>query len=168
MRKIHVLKSIIDFIWIVTAPIGIPLILICVPALFFYDFTDLNIKIQGINLATEGLYSKILIAFSLSNYLLLIYSLYLFRKSLRYFLNAKIFDIYIILSFRKIGNAIVLYGIVSLIISIVGQIHFKQEISLEFGLKTHLTLICLGLFFMVLSEVFKIAKTAKQENDLTI
>jgi type III secretory pathway component EscS len=87
---------------------------------------------------------------------------------LRYFLNAKIFDIYIILSFRKIGNAIVLYGIVSLIISIVGQIHFKQEISLEFGLKTHLTLICLGLFFMVLSEVFKIAKTAKQENDLTI
>jgi hypothetical protein len=55
-----------------------------------------------------------------------------------------------------------------LIISIVGQIHFKQEISLEFGLNTHLTLICLGLFFMVLSEVFKIAKTAKQENDLTI
>jgi hypothetical protein len=26
----------------------------------------------------------------------------------------------------------------------------------------------LGLFFLVLSEIFKIAKNAKQENDLTI
>lgn len=168
MRKIHVLKAIIDFIWIVTAPIGIPMVLICIPALFFYDLSGLNIKIQGINLATEEVYLKILIAIALSNYLLLIYSLYLFRKSLRYFLSAKIFDIYIIHSFKKIGNAIALSGIISLIISFVGQIHFKQEISLEFGLNTHLILICLGLFFMVLSEIFKIAKTAKQENDLTI
>ena len=29
-------------------------------------------------------------------------------------------------------------------------------------------LICLGLFFMVLSEVFKVAKRAKEENNLTI
>tara|TARA_B100000795_G_C22752178_1_gene419915 strand:- start:350 stop:856 length:507 start_codon:yes stop_codon:yes gene_type:complete len=168
MKKLNILKAIIDFIWIVTAPIGIPLILICIPALFFYDLSDLNIKIQGINFVTEDLYSKILIAIALSNYLLLMYSLYLFRKSLRYFLSAKIFDVYIIHSFKKIGNAIVLSGIISLIISFVGQIHFKQEISLEFGLNTYLVLICLGLFFMVLSEIFKIAKTAKQENDLTI
>ena len=168
MRKIKALKTIVDFIWIITVPIGTVIVFLFIPAIFLYDLTDSSIKIHGMNLQSQGLYSKILIAIALSNYLLLFYSLSLFRKSLRCFLNEKIFDIYIINSFKKIGNAIVLSGIISLIISTVGKIYFKEKMTLELGLNTHLILICLGLFFMILSEVFKIAKTAKQENDLTI
>ena len=46
--------------------------------------------------------------------------------------------------------------------------YYQQKVSLELGLNQHIIIICLGLFFMVLSEIFKIAKNAKQENDLTI
>ena len=168
MRKINILKAIIDFIWIVTAPIGIPLILICIPTIFFYDFTDLNIKIQGIELIVQGLFSKILIPILLCNFLLIIYSLYLFRKSLRYFLNSKIFDGFVINSFRKIGNSLTISGSISMLISTIYTLYFNQKIALELGLNSNLILIGLGLFFMILSETFTIAKTAKQENDLTI
>jgi hypothetical protein len=50
----------------------------------------------------------------------------------------------------------------------ISKIYFEQKISLEFGLNQHIVIICLGLFFIILSEIFQIAKTAKQENDLTI
>ncbi|WP_414692206.1 DUF2975 domain-containing protein [Olleya sp. UBA1516] len=36
------------------------------------------------------------------------------------------------------------------------------------GFSSFLIMLCFGLFFMVLSEVFKVAKYTKQENDLTI
>lgn len=168
MRKINILKSIVDFIWIITVPIGIPLILLFISAILFYDFADLNIKIQGIELIVQNLFSKILMAILLLNYLLIIYGLYLFRRSLRYFLNAKIFDVFVINSFRKIGNVLIISGIISFITSIVAAIYFKQKFTLELGLNSNLILIGLGLFFLILSEIFTIAKSAKQENDLTI
>jgi hypothetical protein len=74
----------------------------------------------------------------------------------------------VIASFQKIGNLLTISGFISLIISIISKIYFEQKVTLEFGLNQHLVIICLGLFFLVLSEVFKIAKNAKQENDLTI
>ena len=168
MKKINILKSIVDFIWIITAPIGVPLILIFIPLIFFYNFDYLNIKIQGIELIVQSLFSKILIAILLLNYLLIIYSLYLFRKSLRYFLNAKIFDVFVIQSYRKIGIVLLISGIISFITSIVGTLYFEQKFTVELGLSSNLLLIGMGLFFMILSEVFIIAKSAKQENDLTI
>ena len=42
------------------------------------------------------------------------------------------------------------------------------EFKINLGLTPYLILICLGLFFMVLSEVFKVAKHAKEENELTV
>ncbi|MDG2194980.1 MAG: DUF2975 domain-containing protein [Polaribacter sp.] len=168
MKKIKILKYLVDFIWIITAPIGVPLILLCIPAIFFYDFTDLNIEIHGIELVVQDLYSKILIVVFLFNFLLVIYSLHLFRKSLTYFLKAKIFDTVVIHSFGKTGNLLLLSGVISVILSIISSLYFESKMTLEFGLNSHLTTIGLGLFFMVLSEVFQIAKTAKTENDLTI
>jgi len=168
MKKIKILKYIVDFIWIITAPIGIPLILLCIPAIFFYDFTDLNIEIQGIGFIVQNIYSKILFAIFLFNFLLVIYSLHLFRKSLAYFLKAKIFDTVVIHLFRKIGNLLLLSGVISVTLSIISSLYFESKMTLEFGLNSHLITIGLGLFFMVLSEIFQIAKTTEQENNLTI
>lgn len=44
----------------------------------------------------------------------------------------------------------------------------KVESLFETNFDTALLEISLGLFFMVLSEVFKIAKNLKEENDLTL
>jgi len=136
--------------------------------LFFSDLGDLNLKINSVNFNSNDIVSKILLAISALNYLLIITALYFFRKALHMFLRVKIFDDIVIKSFHKIGKLLAISGIISLTISLFHRTYFEQKVSLELGLNQHVIIICLGLFFMVLSEIFKIAKNTKQENDLTI
>ena len=167
MKKINILKAIVDLLWIFSMPVVLIIIGISFTT-FFVDLSDLNIELNTINMNQNDLFSKILFVVSSLNYLLLIVALYFFRKVLTNFIRVRIFEEVVISSFKKIGNLLTFSGFISLIISIIGKIYFEQKVSLEFGLNQHLVLICLGLFFLVLSEIFKIAKNTKQENDLTI
>lgn len=167
MKKINVLKLIVDFIWIFTMPVILLIVGFSI-AIFFIDLGDFNIKINAINFNQNDVFTKVLFVVSALNYLLIIAALYFFRKVLNHFIRVKIFEKMVITSFQKIGNLLTVSGFISLIISIISKIYFEQKVTLEFGLNQHLVVICLGLFFLVLSEVFKIAKNAKQENDLTI
>jgi hypothetical protein len=167
MKKINILKAIVDLLWIFSMPV----ILIIVGfsfAVFFIDIGDLNIEINSINFDQNDLSSKILFIISTLNYLFIIAALYFFREILNNFIRIKIFERTVIIGFKKIGNLLIVSGLISLIISIIGTVYFKQKVSISFGLNEYLVIICLGLFFLVLSEIFKIAKYAKQENDLTI
>ena len=167
MKKINILKTIVDLLWIFSMPVVLIIIGVSFTT-FFVDLSDLNIELNTINMNQNDLFSKILFVISSLNYLLLIVALYFFRKVLTNFVRVRIFEEVVISSFKKIGNLLTFSGFISLIISIIGKIYFEQKVSLEFGLNQHLVLICLGLFFLVLSEIFKIAKNTKQENDLTI
>ena len=167
MRKIYILKAIIDFVWIVSMP-AILLVIGLVFLVFFRDLGDLDIKINSVNFNANDALSKTLLIISALNYLLILGALYFFRKTLRYFLNTKIFDDVVITSFKKIGNLLSISGIVSISISFIVRIYYQNKVSFNLGLNEHIILICLGLFFLILSEVFKIAKANKQENDLTI
>ncbi|MFT5213277.1 MAG: hypothetical protein ACI9JT_002280 [Polaribacter sp.] len=167
MKKINILKLIIDLLWIFSMPLVLIIIGVSF-ATFFVDLSDLNIELNTININQNNLFSKILFVISSLNYLLLIVALYFFRKVLTNFVRVRVFEEVVISSFKKIGNLLTFSGFISLIISIICTIYFEQKVSLEFGLNQHLVLICLGLFFLVLSEIFKIAKNAKQENELTI
>jgi len=167
MKKINILKTIVDLLWIFSMPVVLIIIGVSFTT-FFIDLSDLNIELNTINMNQNDLFSKILFVVSSLNYLLLIVALYFFRKVLTNFVSVRVFEEVVISSFKKIGNLLTFSGFISLIISRIGKIYFEQKVSLEFGLNQHLVLICLGLFFLVLSEIFKIAKNAKQENDLTI
>jgi len=167
MKKINILKTIVDLLWIFSMPVVLIIIGVSFTT-FFVDLSDLNIELNTINMNQNDLFSKILFVISSLNYLLLIVALYFFRKVLTNFVRVRVFEEVVISSFKKIGNLLMFSGFISLIISIIGTIYFEQKVSLEFGLNQHLVIICLGLFFLVLSEIFKIAKNAKQENDLTI
>ena len=167
MKKINILKAIVDLLWIFSMPVVLIIIGISFTT-FFVDLSDLNIELNTINMNQNDLFSKILFVISSLNYLLLIVALYFFRKVLTNFVRVRVFEEVVISSFKKIGNLLTFSGFISLIISIIGKIYFEQKVSLEFGLNQHLVIICLGLFFLVLSEIFKIAENAKQENDLTI
>ncbi|MDD7913585.1 DUF2975 domain-containing protein [Polaribacter ponticola] len=167
MRKINILKAIVDLLWFFSMPIILLIVGFSI-AIFFADLGDLNVKINSVNFNNNTLLSKILLIISGLNYLLIIAALYFFRKVLNFFIRVKIFEETVILYFKKIGNLLSVSGIISLTISMVSKAYFEQKIALEFGLNQHLVIICLGLFFLVLSEVFKIAKHQKQENDLTI
>ena len=167
MKKINILKTIVDLLWIFSMPVVLIIIGVSFTT-FFVDLSDLNIELDTININQNDLFSKILFVISSLNYLLLIVALYFFRKVVTNFVSIRVFEEVVISSFKKIGNLLTFSGFISLIISIIGKIYFEQKVSLEFGLNQHLVIICLGLFFLVLSEIFKIAKNAKQENDLTI
>ena len=170
MKKINILKTIVDLLWIFSMPVVLIIIGISFTTFFIdlSDLSDLSITINTLDFNPNSTLSKILFVISSLNYLLLIVALYFFRKVVTNFVRVRVFEELVISSFKKIGNLLTFSGFISLIISIIGKIYFEQKVSLEFGLNQHLVIICLGLFFLVLSEIFKIAKNAKQENDLTI
>jgi hypothetical protein len=167
MRKLSILKAIVDLLWIFSTPIILILLSFSI-AIFFIDLSEFNIEMNSVNFNENDMLSKVLFAISSLNYLLIITALYFFRKVLNYFIRVKIFEETVIKLFQKIGNLLIVSGFISLTISIISTIYFEQKVTLEFSLNQHLVIICLGLFFLILSEIFKIAASAKQENDLTI
>jgi len=168
MRKLNILKTIVEYVWIVSIPI-ILIILFFIPALFFIkDLESIHFRIDGVDVLVSSLYSKILIAIYLFSYLIIIYTIYLFKKVLRYFKNLKIFDNYVIVQFNKIGYLLIIASFLNGISIFVFRIMVKQKFSIDIGLSSFVLLISLGLFFMILSEIFKISQTIKTENDLTV
>ncbi len=168
MRKLVILKSLIDFLWIITCIPLIPIMLFFSVYMFFNDniLKIFNVLEEGVIITPWSL--KVLVLLVMSLVLISIYSLYLFRKTLRYFQRRKPFDSYVIKTYNKIGNLLLFSGIVGSILNFIFLLVFKGKFMINIGLSPYLFVICLGLFFMVLSETFKIAKTAKEENELTI
>ncbi|MDP3357819.1 MAG: DUF2975 domain-containing protein [Lutibacter sp.] len=168
MRKLIILKSIVDLFWILSLPI-IPLILVFIPYSFITDdFIFSPFKINGIEIETFDLGTKIILAVVMLSYLLLVYCVYLFRKILGCFLRVKIFDEEVVDNFNKIGNLLVLSSFLIGVPSLLYRIYYMEKISLELGFSTFFLLICLGFFFKILSEIFKISRNMKEENELTI
>jgi predicted MFS family arabinose efflux permease len=169
MRKLVILKSLVDFIWIVTC---IPLLLI-IPVFLVMMFvspdlmyiTGIEVKELSKSQMNYAIFYVILMAFVIY---LGMYCFYVFRKTLRYFQQVKPFHKDVISNFHKIGWLLSILGVMGSIGFFLGHIFLKHQIKLNLGFSPYLTIICLGLFFMVLSELFKVAKTAKDENELTI
>jgi len=168
MKKLNILKTVVDFFWIVSC---IPLIPLCLFFAIYMFFNDEVLKI--FNVVDEGiiitLWSlKVLVLFVVALVLISIYCFYLFRKTLRYYQQRKPFDNFVIETYQKIGNLLVISGVIGSILNFSFHLIFKSSLTLNFGISPYAFVICLGLFFMVLSETFKVAKSAKEENDLTV
>ncbi|WP_179351138.1 DUF2975 domain-containing protein [Winogradskyella vidalii] len=169
MRKLVILKSLIDVVWILTC---IPSILLCLFLMVYMFvapeslslFVDINDSIFETSTLAIQMFGLIFIVLALAT----IYCVYLFRKTLRYFQKVKPFHKVVIANFYKIGYLLSGIGIVSSALVFTAQLVFKSEFKIHLGLSPYLMLICLGLFFMVFSEVFRVAKYAKEENDLTV
>ncbi len=168
MRKLVILKSLLDFIWITVC---IPLSIL---AVFFsvYIFIDSNIinvvRSNNLSIDEPTIWSKTIVVIAVVMLLAMLYCVYLFRKTIRYFQKGKPFDVYVISNYKTIGNILVLVGVISAIMVFVIRLEFRSSLIFSFGISPNLFMVGLGLFFMVLSETFKVAKTAKDENELTI
>lgn len=167
MRKLYLLKAIVDFVWIM-ALITIPFLLIFIGYLLMSNEPfDVPIKMTGIEITVLDLNAKIVLFFATLSYLVVLYGLYLVKKLLRLFQLKIIFDDKIIFYFNRIGNLFILSGFVSGVPAFFYKIA-QGEIKIEIGANPFLYLISLGLFFAVLAEVFKMGKQLKEENDLTV
>lgn len=169
MRKIKLLKAIVDFIWWISIIGLITFFFILVGILIGFIPISPNFRYSINKMDTENLtifQQTVLITLNLIN-LLIIYSLYLFRQIVHNFNSLKIFESLIIKSFNRIGVCLIIVGLANILSDFLtylfnSSIHIKLEFGVGIGC------ISLGLFSIILSEIFAIAKRTKQENDLTI
>lgn len=167
MRKLAILKTIVDMFWILTLP-AIPLILILMPFIFISDGFDLPINMNGIEVKAIDLPSKVVMSFVMLSFLLVFYNIYLFKKILRYFQKLKIFDAFVIYTLNKMGLLFIISAFLSGMPTLIYRLLYMNEYKLAIGFSPFLLLLSLGLFLMILSEVFKVAKSAKEDSELTI
>lgn len=162
MRSLRLLDLIITILFY--SMLGIGIITFGVLILFLFGI-DLGIKTTT-TFSDNNKVTMYLLLFSIfifySSY---VYSIYLFKQNISSFIKLKLFTTQVIKNFRVIG---VIY-IVSYILSSLIVPLFKQDIKIEIAQDTDflnfpLNGLIIGLFFLVLSKVFQIAKIQKEEN----
>ena len=166
MRKLNFLKGIVDFVWITTLFSSPFLLFFMVAVLIDSEPLGIPLEVNGTILEVVDLKTKVLFGFLCLSASLIIYGLFLFRKLLRLFQLKIIFDLENVSLMKRLGFVIILSALLGGIPNFILEL-VKNNISLSLGLNPFVLLFSLGLFFLVLSEVFTIAKSIKEENDLT-
>lgn len=168
MKKLSILKTIVDLFWILSIPF-IPIVLLVIPYILFVDNSNyLDIHISGFRIKTIDFPTKILIITKMISELILIYCVYIFGRILEYFQRNKVFDEFVLKNFNKMGVLLVVSSFIMGIPSILYEVFYAENVTITFGFTPFILLLCLGFFFMILSEIFKISRNMKEENELTI
>ena len=167
MRKLNFLKTIVDYVWILSIICYPIIIVVCATMLISNNPIDFPIKIAENLIELDNIWNKIGLIISLLNFGLILYALYNFKIVLLNFKNKLIFEVENSMFLDKIGNLIIFSSSLYLITELLSSIS-KNNVSIQIGIGPFLYLMALGLFFKVLSEVFLIGKRIKEENELTI
>ena len=167
MRKLNFLKTIVDYVWILSIICYPIIIVVCATMMISNNPIDFPIKINGNLIELDTIWNKIGLIISLLNFGLMLYALYNFKIVLLNFKNKLIFEVENSMFLDKIGNLIIFSSSLYLITELLSSIS-KNNVSIQIGIGPFLYLMALGLFFKVLSEVFLIGKRIKEENELTI
>jgi hypothetical protein len=167
MRKLVFLKTIVDYVWIMSL-IAFPLLILFIGfVLFSNEPIDIPINISGIKINADTSLGKIGLVLSILNFGILLFALYNFKSLLNNFRKKIIFEVNTYQLLDKIGNLVMLSASIYLISDLLGAFS-KSTISVNLGFGPFLYIMALGLFFKVLYEVFIIGKRIKEENELTI
>ncbi|MCD8448505.1 DUF2975 domain-containing protein [Tenacibaculum dicentrarchi] len=158
MKKLNILRQILDALWILSIVLGFML---------FIDMLFLKGTI-AIDLNTYYKISTIDFFLATVKYLFYLSVLYLFKKIIKEFQQLNIFTIGIVKLFNQIGIVLVLSSAIFIAFEFLHQLYSHGKFQIELDIGYNLIRLCLGLFFMILSEVFNISKNLKVENDLTI
>ena len=170
MKRLPILKTLTDILFV----LSVIIIFFTVPFTLILAVMPQMIPFQLLGVApTDIPTGEVIVLFiTIPGLVLYTYALYLFRKTLTLFKDYKFFDDQVIINFDRIGKAIIT-GFFITTIPIYLYTMFTETVFLLkndeswFTGDTLFTLV-LGLFFIVLSEVFRSAKTMQEENDLTV
>lgn len=171
MKKLQILKAVLDLFWLFSI-IAIVGIFLFIPFMFLNkEIIDVPIKINGERVTIIDLITKVILTFFVVAYCFFVYGIFLLRKVLNLFSKRIIFDNIVIHFLNKIGISFLIASLfTSIPLFIYNVTHKTNNPDIEFGggFSSFLFTASLGLFFMVLSEVFSVAKSMKEENELTI
>lgn len=167
MKNINILQKLIGIVYFFLLLELVKSLIFSVRILFGYN-VKLPVSINGIELTFIDGYTKIAIALLFIGLLFFIYSIHLLKKIIAYFIKNDLFNSEVIICFNKAGKCLLVSSqlkfVSAVIFFAINPIKQNQNLKLD----TYFSLICLALFFIILSEAFKIAKKAKEENELTI
>ena len=168
MKKLNLLKTIVDLFWInLVFAYSIFIVLILIFLFTNSNDFDFLINIDGLKFEKIEIQEKILIAILTITSGVLLFSFYLFKKLIKNFTKRLIFTDENIGILNKIGRFLFFCAFFYSVPILIYRLYYKQ-INFNIGISSFVLLLVLGLFFMVLSELFKISKFQKQENDLTV
>jgi hypothetical protein len=166
MKKLVILKSLTTLFYIssiIGLIVGVPFVII-----MLFMPGEIPFDIKGSPAAATDLHTLLSVTALFVGLPFFTYALYLFKKVLDLFGKNKIFNDDVIKYLSRIGKSIIIgYFIMALPYMIYGSF-IDNELTVQLSPREAGLVIVAGLFFMVLSEVFSIAKNIKQENDLTI
>jgi hypothetical protein len=167
MKKLNLLKTIVDYVWLLSV-IFYPLIIVFgIMVSFDHDSFDIPITIGSSTIDAATTTGKVALGVVILNFGVLLIALWYFKKLLQNFQKRQIFDAINCSLLNKIGTFILIGALLYLVSDLCTKFA-KHQIGIELGYGPFLYLLALGLFFKVLSEVFKMAQTLKEENELTI
>jgi len=170
MKKLNILKTVLDLFWFFTL-ISIAGMLIFIPFYLFSSDIDIPIKIKGQEILAVTILAKIVVFVNIISGLLFFYSIYLLRKLVGLFQKREIFNDEVVRLYNLIGKLVIASSVISTISLFVYNAVERNHLGLTLdfgGYDSFLISVSLGLFFMVISEIFKIAKNMKEESDLMI
>ena len=170
MRKLKILKALVDLLWIFSMISVVAIVVFTVIVFLNIGFVDLDFNINGVQIEIIDNVTKFLLLVLMISYLIVIYCLYLFRDVIKYFYLLKIFDEVVLKNFNKIGYLLITSAFLTGITTTFYKVYYMNKVTAAFNFtfSPFILLICFGLFFMVLSEIFGMSKKLKEENELTI
>ena len=168
MSRISLLKTLVSILFIMALIAFFFTVPFIIMLWIMPESVPANFKITGL---TEGehinIEATIYILAIITAYGFFTYALYLFRKIMDLFAKGILFDIRTISALDQAGKAIITGSIIDIAATFIYKVTTSDivEIKPSIGINSTIVAICLGLFFMVLSEVFLMAKKLKEEND---
>lgn len=170
MRKIFILRAILQFMLFFLVMSGVVLLLM-IPLILFNSEWDIPVTISGNDIEEYTIGAKIIMAIGSIAYLLYVYAIFLLKKTIDLFIEKLLFDDKVIRNFNTIGKVFIIVALLTSVPSFFYHVYTNQEFVLDltgYDSDSMLFNIAIGLFFITLSEVFKIAKIQKEENELTV
>ena len=165
MKNTVLFKTLIDILFYLHA-FALPGLIVLVP-LGAADISKINFNIESWSL----LYWCLLIV-SLIVFIAFLRGLYFLRIVARFLLSKKYFTDRFILNIKKSGIHFLIAGVLDFTLLIGVWIFnlYNGKVEFEFSMSTitPLFITIIGLFFIIQSKTFMLAKGFKEENELTV
>ncbi|PTM02968.1 MAG: hypothetical protein DA405_11745 [Bacteroidetes bacterium] len=165
MKKTILFKSLVDVLYTLQV-IGFIAVLIMIP------FGLVNITNENASAEKWDLFYWLVFTFTLVKSLVFLRGLYFLRRIARILLSDKYFSEDIIRYLRKSGNHFLLSSLISFALILaqwIGKIvDGKIELGYDQELLVPLFLAIIGIFFIIQSGTLDLAKSLKEENELTV
>jgi len=170
MKSLNLLKTLIE-LFLFFSVLGGLAVIVVVPLKLINPELDIPISIKGVEVTGGDWLSLLVIILAAIGAAFFIYAIFMLRKVLQLFLQNEIFTDTVISHFKVIGRCIITSGVLTSVPMFFYNMIQRNNLGIEFtsgGFDSLLLSVSLGLLFIVIGEIFQMAKNLQEENELTV